>query len=96
MDVEVGARANAEYLEALVWYLERELEVADRFADEVARVLASIGENPRLWPEIEPGFRRALLRGFPYSLIFSIESDRAFVLAVVHHKREPGYWRDRK
>lgn len=64
VEVEVGARADAEYLEALVWYLERELQVADQFADEVSRVLASISENPRLWPEIEPGVRRALLRGF--------------------------------
>jgi hypothetical protein len=75
--VEFGARADAEYLEALVWYLERELEVAGRFADEVERVTASIRENPRLWPEVEPGIRRALLRGFPYSLIFALEPDRA-------------------
>jgi plasmid stabilization system protein ParE len=70
--------------------------VAERFADEVVRVSALIGERPRLWAEIEPGVRRALLRGFPYSLIYSIESDRVFVLAVMHQKRRPGYWRDRK
>ena len=96
MDVEFGARADAEYLEALVWYLERGLELAERFATEVERVTVLLEENPRLWAEVEPGVRRALLHGFPYSLIFTIESDRVFVLAVAHQKRDPEYWRDRK
>jgi hypothetical protein len=64
VEVEFGARADAEYLEALVWYLERELEVAERFADEVERVSGLMGDNPRLWAEVEPGVRRAVLRGF--------------------------------
>ncbi|MBA3346286.1 MAG: type II toxin-antitoxin system RelE/ParE family toxin [Gemmatimonadales bacterium] len=35
------------------------------------------------------------LRRFPYSLLYRIETDRIYVLAVMHHRRRPGYWTDR-
>ncbi len=32
---------------------------------------------------------------FPYSIIFRVDSDRIYVIAVAHAKRRPGYWKDR-
>ena len=39
--------------------------------------------------------RRCLLRVFPYSLLYTIESDFILIVAVMHGKRRPGYWRYR-
>jgi plasmid stabilization system protein ParE len=97
MDLELSSAANAELVAATVWYFEHGggEDLAVRFTIEVDRVSALIVENPRLWREVEPGIRRALLTDFPFSLIYAIEPDRVFVLAVAHQSREAGYWRGR-
>lgn len=103
MRVELVREADVELEDAMAWYIahgfehsvEYGLELAQRFADEYDRVSSSIGEHPNLNAEIEPGVRRAFLRGFPYALVYTVESDRVLVLAVMHHRRRPGYWKDR-
>ncbi len=97
MQLEFGAQADAEVLEATVWYLVSEggEALALRFATEIERISALTAENPRLWPEIEPGVRRGLLHGFPYALIYTIETDCVFVLALAHQRQRYGYWRER-
>ena len=39
--------------------------------------------------------RRALLRGFPYSVVYEESATEVVVLAVAHDKQKPGYWRER-
>jgi len=96
MRLQLGPEAAAELEEATAWYLERGWDLADRFVSEVERTMGLVVENPHAWTELESGIRRALLRGFPYSLIYSIEPGTIFVLAVMHQKRRPGYWRHRR
>lgn len=101
MHVELESSADAELAEATAWYLDQGLEpehgieLAERFVDAVERGMRLIAEHPKLHAEIEAGVRRIVLRGFPYSLIYAIESDCVLVLAVMHHERTPGCWRDR-
>jgi plasmid stabilization system protein ParE len=97
MDLVISSAAETEIVEASAWYFEHggNEVLAARFITEVDRVLDLIVENPRLWREVEPGIRRALLSDFPYSLIYMIQPDHVFVLAVAHQSREAGYWRDR-
>jgi plasmid stabilization system protein ParE len=93
--VEFSSEAEIEFDEATEWYFERDRELADRFVVDVENTAARIIERPTMLAEIEPGIRRALLHDFPYSLIYRLEPDCIFVLAVMHHKRHPMYWRDR-
>jgi hypothetical protein len=37
-----------------------------------------------------------MIRKFRYSLIYAIESDCLFILAVAHQSRRAGYWIDRR
>ena len=91
-----GAKADADH--AADWYAdaepEKDLDV--EFLAEVKRVARLIGERPRAWTEIEPGVRRAVLRRFPYSLIYTVDPDEVLVLAVAHHQRRSGYWREQE
>src|SRR6266536_2627179 len=47
------------------------------------------GETVRFSP------RRALARGFPYSVVYLDEPERVWIVAVMHAKRRLGYWRER-
>ena len=39
--------------------------------------------------------RFAILRRFPYSVVYHLENEEPFVVAVAHSSRAPNYWRDR-
>jgi toxin ParE1/3/4 len=49
---------------------------------------------PSPWTELEPGIRRVLTQRFPYGVLYPSEDSGAFILAVMHLSREPGYWKD--
>jgi toxin ParE1/3/4 len=54
--------------------------------EAVEKVLA----NPEAFQLVGDKTRHKLIRRFPYSLLYVIESDRIRVLAVAHQKRWPG------
>jgi len=41
------------------------------------------------------GAKRLILKRFPFDLVVKEESDEIIVIAIAHHARRPGYWRDR-
>jgi len=90
MRLELTPRARAE---ATAWYLEEgEIEVGLRFAEELDRTFDRIAANPLAWTELEPGMRRALVHGFPYAVLYSVEVERVEVFAVMHQRRHPDQW----
>ena len=44
---------------------------------------------------IERDIRRCLTKTFPFSVIYSVQGDTIFIIAVAHGSREPGYWKHR-
>lgn len=66
------------------------------FFAEFERTVALIVEHPGLGALWRNGKRRFILRRFPLSVIYSVRSGEVRVLAVAHHSRRPGFWRDRK
>jgi len=87
--------AVAEARGAASWYRDRNPDAAKAFLTEFERALLRIAEAPKRWPAIESGRRRFVLRRFPFSIVYRVQSGRVEVLAVVHGRRRPGYWRDR-
>ena len=79
-----------------LWYEAQRPELGQRFLDELDHVFSRLAESPRQFPEIDPGYRRALLRRFPYGIYFAVEDQRLVVLTVLHLHRHPDTWRGRK
>ncbi len=76
-----------------IGYLElRSVGLGRRFFTEVRRAERLIAQFPESTEEILPGIRKAVLRKFRFSLIYSIEKEGVLILAVAHHSRRPGYW----
>jgi len=44
---------------------------------------------------IDNRYRRAFVRRFPDAVIYRLEADVLYILAVAHLSRKPGYWRNR-
>src|SRR6185437_2059700 len=50
-------------------------------------------QNPSTQP-IGMGTRGLFLYRFPFSIIYRDEEASVSVVAIAHHKRRPGYWKD--
>jgi len=87
--------AQAEMLAAASYYQECQTGLGDRFLDEVLQSGSRISHHPEAWQIISGRIRRCLLYRFPFGLIFRIEVERIYVLAVMHLRREPNYWKGR-
>ena len=87
--------ALVEYADAALYYEERAAGLGGQFTAEVEAALAAVLEAPDRWPRVEEDVRRYLVRRFPYGLLYTVESNQVFILAVMHLSREPGYWRHR-
>jgi plasmid stabilization system protein ParE len=80
-------------MEAMAWYLEEgDVNVGLRFAEELDRTFDRIAANPIAWTEVKLGIRRALVRGFPYAVLYAVENDRVEVFAVMHQHRHSSQW----
>ena len=67
-----------------------------RFKEEVKKAATRISEYPKAWSVERGDVRRCLLHKFPYKLLYSIEKDHIFIIAVAHQHRKPDYWIDRE
>ncbi len=87
--------AEEEMTEASVFYEAASVGLGSDFLDDVQRVVDGLREHPGSGIAVVQGLRRALLHRFPFSLIYSIETDAILIVAVAHQRRRPDYWRDR-
>lgn len=96
MNFDFHSEAESEFLEAIDYYEECETGLGFDFSIEVYASIQNIVSFPTAWPEIEGNIRRCLTQRFPYGILYSIEPDKIFILAVMHLHRDPSYWKHRR
>ena len=84
--------ATAEIEEAREWYEQRRPGLGDEFMAAVREGLTAVEVAPQRYPIVRRDVRRAMLRRFPYSLLYIMEPDRTVVIACFHGKRNPRRW----
>jgi plasmid stabilization system protein ParE len=87
--------ALTEYGEAVEFYAERGVTLAQAFINAVEDAIFRIVESPTRWVVVDEDIRRCLTRKFPYGILYTIEEDYILIVAVMHCSREPGYWKER-
>ena len=85
----------AEAAAAASWYRERSAKAAAAFEAEIAHAMERIAGAPDRYPPYIDESRRILLRRFPYSIVYRLNTDSIEIVAVAHWRRRPGYWRHR-
>ena len=95
MKLEFHPEAELELIEASVYYDHAVARLGDRFEIEVRRATDLLLDTPEIGAPINMPIRKFVLTSFPYNLIYVTSTDSVCVLAVAHHKRKPGYWRNR-
>jgi toxin ParE1/3/4 len=87
--------AEEEMTEASLFYEAASEGLGSDFLADVQFGIDSLLEHPHLGHAVGRGLRRILLHRFPFSLLYSVESNAILIIAVAHHGRRPGYWKDR-
>jgi plasmid stabilization system protein ParE len=62
------------------------------FLDEVATVINAVSDNPERPPIYYRGFRRILMRRFPYKIFYLLDKPRVIVFRVLHGKQDHPRW----
>lgn len=92
MRIEFSAEARAEFRDGENYYERQVPGLGGRFRADVRDALKRMRHWPLAAP-IERGvIRRMILSRFPYKLLYSVEADCIYIIAVAHLHRAPEYW----
>jgi len=86
--------ALAEAAAAARFYRNKRQGLAQRFLNCLEEAVHRVELHPHIYREVEPGIRKCRVETFPYALIFRPGPDIQIV-AVMHLRRQPGYWKER-
>jgi hypothetical protein len=87
--------AEAEFFDAIEYYENVEAGLGQDFSLEILATLQNITNYPLAWPVLIDDVRRCLTNRFPFGVVYDVDSNQVRVLAVMHLRRKPYYWKDR-
>lgn len=96
MTTTFDPEALAEYQEA-AQYSEDRFGMGRQFVASVQAAIAAIEQDPTRYQAVGSDIRVFRMKRLPYYLFYHYDqaSTAIIIYAVAHHKRRPGYWRDR-
>ena len=93
MNYRFHPAALAEHLDQVAFY---ESQLRGLGADYLAtfdRFIQQICSHPQAFPHIQKtALRRAVMKRYPFQLIYLVLENQVYILAIAHHKRRPSYW----
>ena len=84
-----------EFKSAVQFYESRQPGLGARFFGVVEEAILRIRANPLRFPPLEGNLRKCKLARFPYAIIYREARNQIEIIAVMHLRREPNYWRTR-
>jgi plasmid stabilization system protein ParE len=89
--------AKAEFDDASDWYERKQTALGAAFVARVRAVLHRISHNPRMHGTVHGEVRKALVRRFPYIVLYLEDEDagEVLIISVFHTSRDPAVWQAR-
>ena len=84
-----------ELLDVVRYYNRQRLGLGGEFFAEWERFEEVVRANPLRFAADDRGRRRALLKRFPYKLVYRVRERDILILAAAHNKRATDYWEPR-
>lgn len=96
MRIEYHPAIEAELAEIRDFYNERSPHLGDDFINEFERQVLRIAAMPTRWMTVRGDTRRALMKRFPYLILFRFVSESVIRVTVIkHERRHPAYGSNR-
>ena len=87
--IEIKETAREGAAEAFLYYEEQQSGLGYRFLDKLELLLHQITKHPKHYQEKYKHFRQALIKPFPYLIIFETEENAIIVYKVINAARKP-------
>src|SRR4051812_43089952 len=87
--------ARAEFDDAADRYELQQAGLGVDFVARVREVFQRIAANPRLHATVYRDVRKAVVRRFPYIVLYREEAGEVIVIPVFHTSRDPSIWQSR-
>lgn len=95
MEIRWLREAVLEADSAVSFYKERQAGLEVRFLDSLEDALRRIQRHPLIYRKVEDNLRKCKLPHFSYGVIYRVQSDSVEIIAVMHIRQAPGYWKNR-
>lgn len=84
--------AAKELIDSALFYEHRRAGFGEEFLAAAEAALAFIRAHPESGRPGPHGTRSHPAKRFPFRLIYEVQPDRIWIVAVAHLSRRPGYW----
>lgn len=91
--IEILAPAAAELADAESFYGQISEGLRNRFLDAVGAAFQRLLDFPDAAPLMDSDVRHEILHVFPYNIVYIQRPGKLIIVAIMHQKRKPGYWR---
>ncbi|MFN8549274.1 MAG: type II toxin-antitoxin system RelE/ParE family toxin [Candidatus Eisenbacteria bacterium] len=95
LPARVLPEAERELERAFAWYEQQRPGLGCEFLTAFDAAVESLRRLPESHESVALRTRKALLRRFPYLLLYVVEPEQILITAVFHVRRDPQPWSDR-
>ena len=97
MRIEYHPAIEGELVEIRDYYNEQSRNLGDDFINEFERQVLRIAAMPYRWMVVRGDTRRALMKRFPYLILFRVVNDEVIRITVIkHERRHPAFGVNRR
>jgi len=98
MDYQIIVQPEAEkdLRDTFSWYESHKPGLGYDFKLCIEEVLSRLTRTPNIYPTVYKQVKRAFIKRFPFGIFYVVEEKRVVILAVLHARRDPEYWKKRK
>jgi len=87
--------AEEEMTEAAIYYDGARSGLDADLLHDIQYAISAVRRQPEVGTNLGYGFRRVLVRRFPFSVVYFLDDGEVVVAAIAHHRRRPRYWVER-
>ncbi len=81
--------------ESAKFYEERQDGLGKRFVEGLTDAITRIRRTPEFFAMLDDNIRKCRILRFPYGVIYRDKKKSVEIIAVMHLKRKPDYWKKR-
>jgi len=93
--IELSDEAEQDFDESYKYYSNKSEKVAENFRQQVNSCFEKIANNPEGYPKTEYGFRKYVMKKFPFVIYFRVKVFDIGVVAIFRASRNPEKWKSR-
>lgn len=95
MNIIFHPEAEREFRESIDYYENQRSGLGEDYHAEIMATVLRIANTPKAWPVLEGDIHRCLAHRFPYGVLYHCDEETICLLAVMHLRRRPDYWKQR-